>query len=506
MYNVLNVYLGQLLFEQVTIMFERSRDRNARPAKRRRAPDDIHMSHRKAVALKVAHAYDIDARARGVENAQFRRYFSRNDATQREHIREARGIIETWKSAGGVPGYAVWCLRNRVDSYGVESWLRGLGLNCRKIPKFDDTAPSGHNAGLQSGHAGESAGIFVSDLSDPDDHVAGASVDGFGQRPQQGSSAGQFVSDLSDAEDAEQPLMPSADANALAPRQVEDVVSDLSGAEDIDALNDIESPPVSDADESFDGYDSDASGTCSGEFVMERRSFVEVLCDVQFEYNIPVAAIDAFLKALHENQPEVDIPSLPHCGRTIQRLGTANTVIVRRFAVRPMTTKKDKIDNETATRQRLRTGASTTGGQQPSAVDASDPKRTGSYLHLGLERALMCDSPGLYHFPDHIAMLRRVEAHAPGFLSEKYLELAFGDDVATARVLLEKGDPLPPAYFWYDPGHRRPTGMLFTLNMHVDGVVVFENTDKGEVIPILGSIHEIVPFDVTTRRADFRKG
>jgi hypothetical protein len=146
-------------------------------------------------------------------------------------------------------------------------------------------------------------------------------------------------------------------------------------------------------------------------------------------------------------------------------------------------------------------------GEDESGEILGSIKRSGEYLHLGLENALMGKSPGLYYYADHIAMLRRLEAHSPGILPMHFLKLAFGKELATAEGLLEVGHELPRAFFWFDKNLRRPELLLFSLNLHADGVQVYDNAEKAEVMPLLASIHEIVPFSPTIEtRPNFRKG
>jgi hypothetical protein len=87
------------------------------------------------------------------------------------------------------------------------------------------------------------------------------------------------------------------------------------------------------------------------------------------------------------------------------------------------------------------------------------------------------------------------------------LEVAFGSEVQQARLLLRTQVKLPPAFFWYSPEVARPETLLFSINMHVDGVQVFDNAEKSEVMPILASIHEVIPFNPgVERRPDYSRG
>lgn len=214
--------------------------------------------------------------------------------------------------------------------------------------------------------------------------------------------------------------------------------------------------------------------------------------------------MDTLLKRLHRSKPVAKYDSLPKSGKGLLNLGKDMEEELNNFPVRAMTTQKEvEGENRRAKKQKVSNDASDSDGSSTSS-DEDAPQ--GYYVHLGIENALLGTSPGLYHFEDHIAMLRRCEACSPGILPQFYLELAFGKELATAAALLRVKKKLPAAYFWYNPDHVRPPALLFSLNLHVDGVVVYENTEKAETMPLLASIHEIVPFHPSTGTADKTRG
>jgi hypothetical protein len=198
---------------------------------------------------------------------------------------------------------------------------------------------------------------------------------------------------------------------------------------------------------------------------------------------------------------------LPRSGKTlIGRLPKGLGSESSEFPIRPMTTQADV---ERMRRESLRARDSSSSSTEESVGESSpdeERRQTGEYVHFSLEKALLGTSPGLYHFEDHIAMLRRAEACSPGILPEFYLELAFGKELDAARALHSCGRKLGPGYFWYNPDVERPPTLLFSLQMHVDGVQVYENSEKAETMPILASIHELIPFYPDEKRADYDRG
>jgi hypothetical protein len=261
------------------------------------------------------------------------------------------------------------------------------------------------------------------------------------------------------------------------------------------------SPDAALSDDSESGDSSDDAGGIT----THRRTFRQILEQWSEKHNATRRELDDLLKMLHTDKPDLNYDDLPRSGKTVTRDLKAAREEMAKFPVRPMKTMKDSKWRRQLVPQSDDEPSS--GSDDDGEFGAGDVRRTGQYVHLGLETCLLGTSPGLYHYADHIAMLRRAEAHSPGILPEHYLAIAFGKELETAKALHQSGIKLSSAYFWYNPSIKRPEVLLFSLNMHVDGVQVYDNAEKAEVMPILATIHELVPFNPSCEpRPDYSKG
>ena len=402
-----------------------------------------------AVNIRISHAYEEDVAVRGDRSVPFRNFPGKSAKTIKVHLKCAEEIVQTWVRDREVPENAARCLRI-LRNRPTEQFLAKHGLRYHR-DVATDTLSTGGGSGARS------------DLSSFDD---GCIED----HMESGNCAPAAATEASSFDDGGIITAFAYDASA--------------------SFATFEVHPESESTSTAAGIkqpEKDRNADKSRH--MHSRGFNELFRDFcisgRGRYDI-----DKFLKELHRHRPKIDYTALPKCAKTIFRMKKNEQLAMASFAVRAMKSQKDF---QPATE---------------SDDESSDDNilRSGSYLHLGLERALLGESPGLYHFGDHISMLRRVEAVSPGILPEYYLKLAYGEELTWAEQQVASGAQLPAAYNWYDPSLHRPTSLLFSLNIHVDGVQVYDNSEKSEAMPILASVHELIPYDATLQRAHYDKG
>lgn len=502
-------------------------------------PEDI------LLPLCVAYHYEEDVKSKGPGCGK-RNLFERKVGKKCLKKRRAtvRKALANWFKLGEVSVHAASALRSGAETAAIE-WLKGQGLNVRNgsvvqvMQENLDDRRSGESAragGTAAEHAGDNypSAMDLSISSDEEFSIlssAPAPIATVPSTPQMPLNSGHCVMD--DTKDTPDELCSGFPADQG--QQKQQVPQDCDDDIDDDLACFVR--PLKNRSRQQGGLDDTEFVSIYEGMTREKLSGAERLINQIIFEELSEAEADRWIKAFQGCDGFDPENVLPTSARTVIRQRTAMVKKqVGDFIIKEIRTKKQDMDENavvpaSCTPQAADAGARTNASVPPPSseertqgegegqsdvyqqadgeVQAKERKRVprGQYVHFGITSALMAVSPGLYHWADYIALLRRVEALKPGILPQKFLEIAFGPEIQQARALVMAKKPLPPGYFWYQPDLlQRPEMLLFTLQMHVDGVQLYENSTKGQGIPILGSIHEIIPFNPTDGAVDYTKG
>lgn len=434
-------------------------------------------------ALMVAHHYSKDVLSKG-EGCGKKNFYSRSEKKLREHERFlSKNVIVDWKKVGRVPYHAAVSLRDSAEN-DVIRWLeKELSL---EVPNYADVIVETKfvRTVISASTSTTSTGFRyvlprpplpeppVSSLVDEEPPSRPSVVDD--ERP----SSPSVPETLYDAPVPASSCSLDSEFNVnLLLRPVDDEESEKDFVSIYDGMHEL---PIH-------GH--------------------EVLVNWMIDNNVTTAAADDLMKKL-SRASDFDLKTLPLCGKTIKRRIAELESTLEKYTVRRMQTQEEEaVDVLEATTSN---GATEDRVKIQQIISSTEKKKNkipdGQYVHLGLHDALLGDSPGLYHWARYIALLRRLEAYRPGILPQRFLELAYKDELPAAKRLAESCSPMLPGYFWYRPELKRPPMLLFSLQLHVDGVEVYENSEKATATPILASVYEVVPFFPEDGCVDYTRG
>lgn len=209
----------------------------------------------------------------------------------------------------------------------------------------------------------------------------------------------------------------------------------------------------------------------------------EVLQLFAVETGQSLANMDFLLKLLHRFKPEFHYNTLPQTAKTLLK---PDKHMVDSVVMRPM---KAYVIEENLL------ASSNPAGQVASSRNGDDEEgaatslASGDFAYFGIENAILARSPGLNCRQEHLMLLRRIHAAHPDVLSRPLLRVAYGDDDSAPDVD-DDAD--------INDGADRPWLTKFVLLLHVDGVTVYENSQKAGCHPIMASISAVARFDPVT--------
>lgn len=196
--------------------------------------------------------------------------------------------------------------------------------------------------------------------------------------------------------------------------------------------------------------------------IIPKYSFNRLLSHCATYKRIDQATLDYILAILHTFQPVINYATLPRCAKTLLRIS-----------------KKDIAD----------CCGDITDIKGHRLEPLPDDPPGGRYMHLGIAKAILAESPGLVNTFEYVNTLRTVFFLWPELFTEELRAVIRprpGEEFQ--KDILEKWQ-VPK------PDHGLKQNIDIEIHGHIDGVQLFKNSAAGKGIPILGRVTAIVDKD-----------
>lgn len=193
--------------------------------------------------------------------------------------------------------------------------------------------------------------------------------------------------------------------------------------------------------------------------IIPKYSFNRLLSHCAAYKRIDQATLDYILAILHTFQPVIDYATLPRCAKTLLRVS-----------------KKDIAD--------CCGDITDIHGRRLEPLPDDPPG--GRYMHLGIAKAILAESPGLVNTYEYVNTLRTVFYLWPELFTE---------EMRAAVIRPRRGEEFQKDILekWQvpKPDHGLKQKINIEIHGHIDGVQLFKNSAVGKGVPILGRVTAI---------------